>query len=467
MEQGIQTIGITPIQYTYYQTPTGSYYDVYSPLDSSSSTSVLSPASSWPSPPHHFQDPHPSHLIHAQQMPGTPMGVITVPPRYLQLGDSNNQSTPPSYMSPPLTTTPPLPLPMTPLPSPPPLPMSSPEHQLKLEQMESKLIEFLTTYKMSFIHWRMMSFMGYLSVFNFFQNIAPASKYASLPIDFSLNPFMTCQKMDKVTEPQFKGTTKVLEHLYLKENYILDDQYQRRVNEQTKIFQLMMHCRPQSNNEIESKYNQIRSTFHVIKSFQKTNTCDTLLKILKIYAKKQKNRRILTEAQDQSMNTWFKEHEKDECGPYPDDNEKSILGAMNNMSKSQLDNWFGNKRMRDKYRKNSSSGISSNSSNNNNNNSINNGRVVGYCLDNPDQWNNYHLNNNISRIEVPTYQCQVIKEEVIETPVDDIFMDEVETTDELMDVDEFDDDEEDMDEEDEDETDEEVGEFSSDDTDDE
>ncbi|EGC32083.1 hypothetical protein DICPUDRAFT_14027, partial [Dictyostelium purpureum] len=56
-----------------------------------------------------------------------------------------------------------------------------------------------------------------------------------------------------------------------------------------------------------------------------------------------KSRRILSEEQESRMNDWYNKHLNN---PYPDEDEKVILGASCQLSKSQIDNWFSNKRMR-------------------------------------------------------------------------------------------------------------------------
>ncbi|EFA74607.1 putative homeobox transcription factor [Heterostelium album PN500] len=216
---------------------------------------------------------------------------------------------------------------------------------------QQKILNMVTDIEKSEFHIKFLNFLVYLSGIQFFPTIEPCSKFADEPINFDLTPFIKCQKLDLIHTPQFAHTVSVLESFYKKELLLLDNEQSKRINQLSKILNLCLHVKPLLYQETDSKYKQIRSTFQVIKSFQKSNSCDIILKIQKTYSKEHKHRRILSAEQEECMNNWFSQHSKFETGPYPEDAEKSILGALNNLSKSQLDNWFGNKRMRNKLKR--------------------------------------------------------------------------------------------------------------------
>eukprot|EP01133_Synstelium_polycarpum_P000400 gene400-473_t len=190
-------------------------------------------------------------------------------------------------------------------------------------------------------HLPILKFLVTLLDGQFFPPIAPASKFRDSPIDYSLNPFLAAQKMDKITTITFKRPLFSLESIYEKEIQSLDDTCASKLNILTKLSNLYLFLKPISFNDNDAKFAQIVSMFKVIKAYQKTNTCDLVLKIQKNYAKEFKHRRILTDIQEESMNQWFLDHIESEMGPYPDESEKAILGALNNMSCNQLSNWFG------------------------------------------------------------------------------------------------------------------------------
>jgi len=80
---------------------------------------------------------------------------------------------------------------------------------------------------------------------------------------------------------------------------------------------------------------EIKKTEDVVKELKKRYSGDVLN-----LAKKKKN---FSKSATDVLNVWFFQHLHD---PYPSDDEKRILSQQTGLSLSQVNNWFGNKRMR-------------------------------------------------------------------------------------------------------------------------
>eukprot|EP01132_Coremiostelium_polycephalum_P005657 gene5657-7043_t len=176
-----------------------------------------------------------------------------------------------------------------------------------------------------------------------FPEVVGKSNFQNSPIDFSLQSYILYQKLDRIQIPAFLGPLKVLETYYTQEIQCLDSECQSQLKILDRLFNKIHHFRPFENGEVDAKRNQLLSIFTVVKAYQKTNSCNVVLQVLKKFAREYKSRRILNEEQENNMNTWFDNHLPN---PYPDEDEKAILGSINNLSKSQIDNWMGNKRIR-------------------------------------------------------------------------------------------------------------------------
>ncbi|KYR00464.1 putative methyltransferase [Tieghemostelium lacteum] len=177
--------------------------------------------------------------------------------------------------------------------------------------------------------------------------LIPQSKFYQYKIDFNFQSYIISQKMDKIDSIQFKKPVEYLNNSYSLEIAHLDSEFKNRKSFLHRIHSKISVLRPLLNLEISMKIKQTKSLFQIIKSYQKANTCNVVLQVLKKYAREFKSRRILSDEQEKSLNTWYENNMND---PYPDEDQKVVLGALNNLSKSQIDNWFGNKRMRQKKR---------------------------------------------------------------------------------------------------------------------
>jgi len=97
------------------------------------------------------------------------------------------------------------------------------------------------------------------------------------------------------------------------------------------------------NNEVELKLAAIKAKFNVLKTQLKQNVCNAILVLQKQYNQSKRKRRSLSKKATEVLNNWFFDHIKD---PYPSDEEKTLLASQCFLTLNQINNWFGNKRIR-------------------------------------------------------------------------------------------------------------------------
>jgi len=101
--------------------------------------------------------------------------------------------------------------------------------------------------------------------------------------------------------------------------------------------------RPITSEESEAKVSGIQQKFDFVKSQLRQNVCSAVLALQKQYKQTKKKRRTLPKKATEGLSTWFFEHIND---PYPSEEEKSLLAAGGGLTITQVNNWFGNKRIR-------------------------------------------------------------------------------------------------------------------------
>jgi len=101
--------------------------------------------------------------------------------------------------------------------------------------------------------------------------------------------------------------------------------------------------RPITTEESEAKVSGIQQKFDFVKSQLRQNVCSAVLALQKQYKQTKKKRRTLPKKATEGLSTWFFEHIND---PYPSEEEKSLLAAGGGLTITQVNNWFGNKRIR-------------------------------------------------------------------------------------------------------------------------
>jgi len=101
--------------------------------------------------------------------------------------------------------------------------------------------------------------------------------------------------------------------------------------------------RPVTDQETQMKILGIQYRFHNVKNKLRQNVFTAILQIHKQYNQARKKKRMLPKKATESLSAWFFEHIND---PYPSEEEKSHLASLAGLTLTQVNNWFGNKRIR-------------------------------------------------------------------------------------------------------------------------
>lgn len=101
--------------------------------------------------------------------------------------------------------------------------------------------------------------------------------------------------------------------------------------------------RPVGEAEAQSKLQRVKQKFDYVKNQLRVCVCDAIAALQKQYNQVRKKHKSLPKKASQSLTTWFFEHINN---PYPTEQEKSMLAAAGNLTLIQVNNWFGNKRIR-------------------------------------------------------------------------------------------------------------------------
>jgi len=179
-------------------------------------------------------------------------------------------------------------------------------------------------------------------------------------IDFGLDDFLVSQGIetsadddeDDDEDSNEKQNAEREEFLYkleqLKEKYNEELEKLNRVCAEfcTRMFNLLREqstLRPLSDQETQMKLHGIQQKFDYVKNQLRQNVCNAIVALEKQYNHSKKKRRALPKKAAESLSQWFFEHLND---PYPSEEEKSILAAQGGLTITQVNNWFGNKRIR-------------------------------------------------------------------------------------------------------------------------
>jgi len=101
--------------------------------------------------------------------------------------------------------------------------------------------------------------------------------------------------------------------------------------------------RPVSEQETSMMINGIQQKFDYVRNQLRQNVCNAILVLQKQYNQSRKKRRTLPKKATEGLSTWFFEHIND---PYPSEEEKTMLASAGGLTITQVNNWFGNKRIR-------------------------------------------------------------------------------------------------------------------------
>jgi len=173
-------------------------------------------------------------------------------------------------------------------------------------------------------------------------------------MDFGLEDFLSSQGIETTAlnsdDPQKNAERE--EFLFkleqLKEKYKEElDKLNRVCNEfSTRMLNLLRDqssMRPVSEQETSMMINGIQQKFDYVRNQLRQNVCNAILVLQKQYNQSRKKRRTLPKKATEGLSTWFFEHIND---PYPSEEEKTMLASAGGLTITQVNNWFGNKRIR-------------------------------------------------------------------------------------------------------------------------
>lgn len=177
---------------------------------------------------------------------------------------------------------------------------------------------------------------------------------ASRMSDFGLDDFINSQGIELsplYTEDQKKNQERQefvekLEQLKMKYNEELE-KLNRVLSEfctrAVAILQEQSQFRTVTELETHLKVLGIQQKFDYVRNQLRQNVCNAILVLQKQYNQMRKKRRTLSKRATEGLTNWFFEHLND---PYPSEEEKSMLAAHGGLTITQVNNWFGNKRIR-------------------------------------------------------------------------------------------------------------------------
>merc|ERR1719385_139028 len=105
--------------------------------------------------------------------------------------------------------------------------------------------------------------------------------------------------------------------------------------------------RPVTRKEIDKMVSIIGKKFNSIQLQLKQSTCEAVMILRSRFLDARRKRRNFSKNASEILNEYFYSHL---ANPYPSEEAKEELAKKCNISVSQVNNWFGNKRIR--YKKN-------------------------------------------------------------------------------------------------------------------
>jgi len=170
--------------------------------------------------------------------------------------------------------------------------------------------------------------------------------------DYSLTEFLESQGIDcpdedgqgVKEEDEFTQKLVQLKNAYNEELERLNRVCMDFIGRLQGVLQEQAKMRVVTAQEMTAKSMVIQQKFDFVRNQVRTNVCNAILVLQKQYNhQSKKRRRSLSKRATDLLNQWFFEHIHD---PYPSDEEKSMLAAQCVLSMNQVNNWFGNKRIR-------------------------------------------------------------------------------------------------------------------------
>lgn len=170
------------------------------------------------------------------------------------------------------------------------------------------------------------------------------------PADYSLNEFLEAQGIefpeDEQISPDDEFTQKLvaLKNAYTDELEKLNRVCNEFITKLTAVLTEQGRLRLVTQQEIAAKSMAIQQKFDFVRNQLRSNVCSAITLLQKQYNHlSKKRRRSLSKNATEILNKWFRDNLND---PYPSDEQKSMLATQCVLSLTQVNNWFGNKRIR-------------------------------------------------------------------------------------------------------------------------
>ncbi|ELR20227.1 homeobox domain containing protein [Acanthamoeba castellanii str. Neff] len=167
--------------------------------------------------------------------------------------------------------------------------------------------------------------------------------------DWSLDGFCKSQGINLSSTPktskgeEFIHKVKKLQEAYeveLGQLNLVADQYASHV---MSLLKAQAATRPITDKEQSMKLAVLQERFDYLRTQLRQSVCNAIVLLQKHYNQVKKKRRSLNKKATEVLNTWFFNHLND---PYPSDEEKMMLASHCGLTLNQVNNWFGNKRIR-------------------------------------------------------------------------------------------------------------------------
>jgi len=192
------------------------------------------------------------------------------------------------------------------------------------------------------------------------QELAEGDAAFLLTADFGLEEFFKSQGVDtnllderhhipqQVNDrKEFVAKLEQLQKYYKEELDKLDRICEEFCLQLSNLVKNHLLFRPVLDREIQLKVLGTRRKFDYVKNQVRQNVCHAIVQLQRRYNQERLVKRTLSKEATLALNEWFFEHLHD---PYPTEEEKLLLASRFGLTIVQINNWFGNKRIRYKRR---------------------------------------------------------------------------------------------------------------------
>jgi len=150
-----------------------------------------------------------------------------------------------------------------------------------------------------------------------------------------------------IQNSEYKNKLAQIRSMYIEELEKYDNGCQEFTTHVMNLLREQSRTRPISPKEIEKMMKIIQKKFRVIEMQLKQSSCEAVMLLKSRFLDSRRNRRNHTKKSSEILNEYFYANLSN---PYPSEEMKEELARKCGITLSQVNNWFGNKRIR--YKKN-------------------------------------------------------------------------------------------------------------------